>query len=843
VSQQEVSAYRFNDFRVMPRQRRLERHDGTLVQLGGRSFDLLLALLENRESFVSKDELLRSVWPNLVVEENNLAVAVSSLRKALGQGTIATVARRGYRLVAEVQVEGGRPPAMQPQAADKRQHHLPARSTPLIGREQELADLADLLAGHRLITVCGAGGIGKTSLALEASRQAQMTLGLPVILVELASLSDGGLVAGTVASAFGLSLAPELPALDLIRTELAERKLLLLLDNCEHVVAAAADLAEAILEGAPGISILATSREPLALSEERIYRLTPLALPEDDTVAAIEGCAAGALLLSRVRAADQHFQLKPRKAEPFARICRRLDGIPLALEFAAARMPAFGAEAIAARLDERFLMLSSGHRTALPRHQTLRATLDWSHDLLSAAERILFRRLGIFAGGCTLEAAEQVLSDKEMTAWQVIEPLAGLVTKSLVVLDTKPAVPRYRLLESTRAYALEKLAEAGETTVLTQRMTAFLADRFERAYNEWQTTPDAEWLEIHTPELDNARAALDWAFGSDGDATLGLSLAASAQMLWREQGLYSEARQRLGGAIERITPHTPPSVAARLWLAQGDAWAIISQPRGLAAREQAVAICRTLNEPHLLGLALAFLVSSLSKADRLEEAERAGREALALLEDGQSPKSLAACLGILAIPLNRMERLEEARDCTRRALEIERRSGCTRGMIISLLNLAELNFVLGAVDEALAGDRELIELLRRGNYPHLRAPVLGNFAGHLTMAGQIEEADRRGREALAELELQGELQLVTYCLQYTPFLAAQQGRLETAAKLAGYIAAAFERAGEVPDFGGRQVVERLAPLLDARFDATTLAALRAVGAGWSMTEAIEAAYP
>ena len=844
MSQSEISAYNFAEFRLMPRLRRLERRDGTIVQLGGRSFDLLLALLEDRENFVSKEQLLSRVWPNLVVEDNNLAVAVSSLRKALGQGAIATVARRGYRLVPEVEIEGGCPTAVPADPAARPRHNLPARASALIGRDQDQADLVELLAGHRLVTLTGPGGIGKTSLALEATRRVQHGLETPVMLVEFAALSDGALVAPTVATALGISLVAERPPLDLLRAELADRRLLLVLDNCEHVVAEAASLADAIIASAPGVVILATSREPLGIPLEQIYRLTPLTLPLDDTIAAIEASAAGALLLSRVRAIDHGFRLEPRNAEPIARICRRLDGIPLALEFAAARIPVFGAETIAARLDERFRILSSGSRMALPRHQTLRATLDWSHDLLGEAERIVFRRLGIFAGGCTLEAAEQVVADEVLTGWQVVEPLAGLVSKSLVLLDTKPAVPRYCLLETTRAYALEKLGEAGETGTLTHRLAGFLVEQFDRADDAWQTTPDAEWLAIHGPELDNVRTALDWCFGPAGNAGLGQALAGAAQLLWREQALFSEARQRIGAAIDRLDARTPPAVAARLWLALGDAWSIIDQPRGLKAREHAVAVCRTLNAPHLLGAALTALVGSLSKGDRSAEAEAFGMEALALLEDGRAPKFLAVCLSILAIPMNRMGRLAEARDFTRRALEIERRVGCDRGTMVSLLNLAELDFTLGAIDKALIGDREVVALLqRRGNYPHILASVLGNLSGHLTMAGQIIEADERGREAYPALAQLGEIQLIVHCLQYTPLLAAQQGRLADAARLAGYVDAAFQRAGEVPDFGGLQVFERLEPMLAAAFDPARIAALRAEGAGWTAAEAIGVAFP
>ena len=448
----------FGRFRLLTRQRELRLGDAT-VALGSRAFDVLLILVAAGGELVTKEELLARVWPGAVVEESNIQVQVSALRKALGEerNLILTVPLRGYRFTGEVRAldaEGRVLSAAPPEPAQApRQNptNLPAPVSDFIGRETELRELRELLRHNRLVSLVGTGGIGKTRLGLEAARATLEDFPDGVWLAELAPLTDPDLVASAINTALGLQSGAGRWTSERLAAALRGRRLLLVLDNCEHVIGAAAREAETLLHAVPGAYILATSQEPLGLDGECTYRLSPLEFPAEETaeLAAALRHDAVRLFVARARAADPHFNLSERNAATVATICRRLDGIPLAIELAAARAAALGIEGLARRLDLRFHVLTGGRRTALPRHQTLRATLDWSHRLLAEPDRIVLRRLAVFAGTFSLEAAASVVADPALAEWEVIGRIAELVDKSLVVADAAGAVRRYRLLEST----------------------------------------------------------------------------------------------------------------------------------------------------------------------------------------------------------------------------------------------------------------------------------------------------------------------------------------------------------------------------------------------------------
>ena len=329
-----------------------------------------------------------------------------------------------------------------------------------------------------------------------------------------------------------------------------------MLDTCEHVIAAAAEMAESLLQANPRLHLIATSREPLKAEGEWVYPVPPLAVPAEDAEDDGSSLRYGGvrLFLERARAVEPHFAPEQRQAAMMAAICRRLDGIPLAIELAAARAAALGIEELAARLDDRFNLLAGGRRTALPRHQTLRATLDWSHDLLSEPERMILRRLAVFAGAFSFEAASAVASGPDIRPSEVFDGLANLVTKSLVAADFNDAEARYRLLDTTRAYALEKLDESGERERLLRRHAEYYRDLFERAEAEWETRPAAEWLDDYGWRIDNLRAALDWAFSPGGDASIGVALTAAAVPLWMHLSLLDECRSRAEQALAACDP-------------------------------------------------------------------------------------------------------------------------------------------------------------------------------------------------------------------------------------------------------------------------------------------------
>jgi predicted ATPase/DNA-binding winged helix-turn-helix (wHTH) protein len=556
---------KFGHFRVAPHRRELLA-DGQPIHLGGRSFDVLMALVEGQGAVVSKDALIERVWPGRIVEESSLHVQISALRNAFGadRDLIRTVSGRGYQFTGEISTVAASPhtqavagtalPALRPPT------NLPEPVSELIGREVEFEKILGLAAAHRLITLTGAGGIGKTRLGLEVARRLLPEFPDGVCVIELAPLSDPDLVPATVATALGLDLAGDVVSPERVANALAAKQLLLVLDNCEHLVGAVASMAETLLRADPAVRVMATSREPLRAEGECLYRVPPLAVPTEGSQDAEELLQYGAvrLFVARARAAAPRFSPDGHVAAAIATICRHLDGIPLAIELAAARTNALGVEELAARLGDCLHLLTGGRRTALPRHQTLRATLDWSYQLLPEPERVVLRRLAIFAGGFTLHAASTIAAIGEIVGTDILDCVANLVAKSLVAADLGGATGWYRLLETTRAYALEILTQSGEFEQVARRHAEYCRDLFEQAEVELQTRPAAEWLAAYGRRIDNLRAALDWAFSPGADASIGVALTAAAVPLWVHLSLMEECRSRVEQALSALTPESGP---------------------------------------------------------------------------------------------------------------------------------------------------------------------------------------------------------------------------------------------------------------------------------------------
>ena len=431
--------------------------------------------------------------------------------------------------------------------------NLPASSSELIDRETETRDVVDLVARHRLVTLTGAGGIGKTRLAVEVARHLMPDFVDGVWLSELAPLADPSLVPVSVAVALKLALPDRAESPDRVAAALGHKHLLLVLDNCEHVVDAAARMAEAVLRAAPHTRVLATSREPLRIPGEYVYRVPSLEVPHEHTEdpEKLLEAAAVRLFVARVRAVEARFSPDARAAAITGAVCRRLDGIPLAIELAAARTATLGLDELAGRLDDRFRLLTGGHRTALPRQQTLRATLDWSYELLPAIEQTVLRRLAVFAGGFTLGEASAVVTADDLDAPKVADIVTNLAAKSLIVVEIADADAQYRLLETTRVYALEKLADNGELDQAARRHAQYYRVVFERAEAEWDR-PTLEWLAVYGRHLDNVRTALDWAFSPGGDGSIGVALTTSALPLWFHQSLLVECRGRVERALASL---------------------------------------------------------------------------------------------------------------------------------------------------------------------------------------------------------------------------------------------------------------------------------------------------
>ena len=518
----------FDRFQILPCQRLL-LEAGRPLRVGSRAFDILLTLLERPGERIGKAELLSRVWPDTHVVEGNLKFQVAALRRVLRDGQdgrrfIETSQGQGYRFVAPMAVAAGREQRALPV---ERRHNLPGPLTSLVGRGEVVAKLVASLANRRLLTIVGPGGIGKTSVALAVAEGAIDAYEDGVWIVDLARIAVPGLVHGAIAGAVGLEVGPELTKQDLVAA-LRGRRMLLVLDNCMHVVDAAAGLVSAILQGAPHVSILATSREPLHTEGEHLCRLGPLEAPPPSChIGAAEALryASVQLFVAQAAASQDGFELTDGDAPLVTEICRKLDGIPLAIELAATRVGVLGVGGLAAQLDDRLRVLTGGRRTALPKHRTMRAALDWSYDLLSAPEQTVFRRLAVFVGGFTLAAAASVAGDEGHPGDEVVMLVLELAEKSLVAADLDASGPRFRLLDTTRAYALEKAREGGDLAPLAWRHATYFLELAEAASRD-HAAGDDRYSAIE-PDMDNLRAALAWAFAPAGDLAIGVGLAAA----------------------------------------------------------------------------------------------------------------------------------------------------------------------------------------------------------------------------------------------------------------------------------------------------------------------------
>ena len=588
--------------------RRELRARGVPVPIGGRAFEIIEILVQSAGGLVTKDDLSARVWPGAIVEENTLQVHISAIRKALGpdREMLKTASGRGYRLLGawtSRQADASSVDSIDlepmPSPAESFQTNLPAATSELVGRTNAEQHLRGLLSAYRLITLTGPGGIGKTRLALEVARGLFPSLQGDVQLVELASLSDPGLVPTAVTGVLGLKLGGNEISAESVARAIGAQKLLLVIDNCEHVIDAAARLAEMVLRMCSRTTILATSREILKIEGEQVYRVPPLDVPSEfEEPDSIFCHSAVQLFIATTRALHSDFSPYGENLATIAAICRRLDGIPLAIDLAATRVATLGLGQVAAGLENRLGMLTGGRRTALPRHQTLRATLDWSYELLPESERLVMRRLAVFAGDFTAEAASLVAAGGEIVASEAVCSLANLVTKSLVMVEVGSVIAHYRLHETTRAYALEKLDENGDFDQVARRHANYYQDLFDSAEIELDTLPPAVWLVRYGHQIGQVRAALDWAFSPTGDAKVGAALTVAAIPLWVHLSLTEECRGRVERAISgpaesrdvRRNMQLQAALGAALFLTKG------SCPEMVAAWTAALKIAEVLDD-------------------------------------------------------------------------------------------------------------------------------------------------------------------------------------------------------------------------------------------------------
>src|SRR5882762_4390644 len=512
---------RFGPFELNVAERSLKKAN-QVIPLGGRAYDILIALLEKAGEVVAKSELIAKAWPDVTVEEGSLRVHLSALRKALGDGQfgnkyIASIQGQGYSFIAPVT----RLPADNDRGnASAGMSNLPPALGRMVGRSHVVIEIQGLLqTGQRLLTILGAGGIGKTTVALSVGHGALADFSGTAFFVDLSTVNDHEHLIGAIASAVGLG--PQLvDPKEALRNFLRPRRALIILDSCEHLIGKTAEIVGYILQNAPDIHILATSREALHVPGEHVLRLCPLDCPPEQpglTASEVIAYPAVRLFAERVSARRGEFSLRDDEAPMVAEICRKLDGIPLAIELAAGRAAIFGVGNTVARLGSRLDLLKFGRRTATPRHQTLIATLDWSHDHLSEIERVLLRRVAIFVGHFTLEAALAVAQEAGIDGSEIAEALENLVNKSLIGVWTGSRGACYRLLDTTRAYALEKLAVSGEQDSIAERHASFSIQMLEsNPVNLFDLESTEAAANTVRDYLGNIRAALEWSFGSSG---------------------------------------------------------------------------------------------------------------------------------------------------------------------------------------------------------------------------------------------------------------------------------------------------------------------------------------
>ncbi len=832
VDQDVRSPSRFGRFELRPDERVLLA-GGAPLALGARAFDVLAVLVNQAGKLVTKNDLLHQVWPGLVVEENNLQVQVSTLRKLLGPNAVATIPGRGYRFDLALESAGASPAAVPttltppPAASPAGKTNLPGRLPMLFGRGDDLAKIAALLERHAVVTIVGAGGIGKTRVAQAVAAELLPRYPDGVWWVELAAIADPALVPSAVARALNAHLPADRPAIETLIAILAPQRALLVIDNCEHLAEAAADLVAQLATAAPRVSMLITSQETLKATDEQIYRLGALAIPTTDDMDAARQAGAVELLVARAQGVDPRFVLTAQNAATAVEICRRLDGIPLAIELAAARVPLLGLEGLRARLDERFNLLTAGARVVLRRHQTLRATLEWSHALLTRDEQTVFRRLGVFAGSFTLEAAQYVVQDAQIDAWSALDHLGALVDKSLVLAEGDP-VPRYRLLETTRAYALERLTEAQETQPMLRRHAEALItvlSEFEREDVRW--TMSVGQYAAAAAELDSLRAALAWTAATPAAADLVVPLLSRSRRVWvssiqQEEGLGWCARLQ-----ERVDAAVPPEDVAMYWLTVASLGLYTRRRECYDAALKAAELFARLGDDDRRYDAL---VTAAIQGIRFASAEQMGTliAEATLLDRPDGPPRRRTSLMFARYRWNeRLGRDEEALACAQEQAAISRNAGFPLGALYAMSNVTAMEAKLGRTEAALAHARDAIEAL----------DVIGGGAGagHLWYVimrilidlDRLDEVMAAGRKAHALLLREGDQLRILIPLALCIGL---QGHLQDAARLRGAFAAAQARDGLHAEAVGREWgLKRLDALLQADIATAELARLRAEG--------------
>ena len=675
-----TSTLRFGPFRVL-RPRRLLLEGDRPIRLSSRAFDVLLALIDRAGEVVDKRDLMAAVWPNTVVEETNLRVHITALRRALGEHEadgryIVNVPGRGYSFAGALihAPSESALPEMTP-AAEHGSSILPASLTRMVGREPILTTLVELVPARRLVTIVGVGGVGKSTLALEVAKKLATDFPDGAHFIHLAATASASLVMTTVATEIGLTLSNEEPTASLVAF-LKYKRVLLVLDNCEHVIGAVAQLAETLLRGTERLSILATSREPLGAEGELQSRLQPLDIPPAECTSAAQARRYSAVEVFVERAATRGyaFSLTDANAPFLCEICRRLDGIPLAIELVAARLDMLGIQDLAARLNDRFLLSAGGRRTAAPRHQTLRAALEWSHELLNENERIALRRLAAFKGSFTVDSAVALVTHPPVDEQSAFDAVMSLTEKSLVTTELSEQSARHRLLHTTRAYACQKLGESDDTPEIWEWHARHHWDLLRAAETDWETMHRTAWVRKYAPAIDDVRAALDWAFAADGAVVLGAEITLTAVPFGFQMALQDEFRERIQTALRLLSA---AAIADETLLARlNEAWKLLSldaqrlDPNATPPKVPASAtVTPRTGENSTPGQALVNAATLEIEAGRYELAVHKARQMAKIAQRAAQPVGLLLSERLMAQVLHFNGQHGEARTLAQKVLQ------------------------------------------------------------------------------------------------------------------------------------------------------------------------------
>jgi non-specific serine/threonine protein kinase len=815
--------YELGPFRL-DSQAQVLTHAGAAVPLGARAVAVLTVLVSRANEHVPKSVILDAAWPGLVVEEANLSVQISAIRRALalvagGEDWIETLSRRGYRFVGPVREAAVRPFA--PLPTDRKRTNLPESLTSFVGRERERAEIKQRLATTRLVTLTGIGGLGKTRLSQQVGAEMLDAHRDGVWFVNLAPLGDQALVPSALAQVLQVKETAGQPLLTALCDNLRTRETLLILDNCEHVLDGCARMTEALLRDTAQVTVLATSREALHLACEYAFPLSPLPLPDPRADSkSIARSDAVQLFTERARQHRPRLDLEAQRARVVAEICVQLDGIPLALELAAARVAVLPVEEIQRLLTERFRLLTSGDR-GLPRHQTLRAMLDWSYELLDDSERKLFARLSVFAGGWTLETASQVCSGAPITKDDVVYVLIRLIEQSLVVAEEDG--DRYRMLETVRQYARERLQESGEAEQWRERHLEYFLALAEKAKPGIEGPQQREWLNRLETEHDNLRSALTWATGAD--AVSGMRLASACWRFWLIRGYAREGLGWLSAVLADAPAEHTKDRARALSAAATMARATSDFSKARTLYEDALLIWRELDNRHGVAGALGNLgMVSYDQGDYTEAITR-HEESLTIWRELGDQIGIARTLLALGNVVYSQGDERAAESLYERSLAIARELGDQRAIAILLHNLGmvaayhrrDYQAAKSLYEEALALRRELGD--RSGI-----ASSLNNLGAVAFEQGDHPSSKALLTESLAMHRDLANRQGMTECLEALASLALASGRFEPGARLCGHAARLREEIGspfplwERLDYDRRIASARASFGNDAAFD-------------------------